>query len=62
MTQVGYPDLVQHLSIHGALSDQASRLIMNINIDDLNSTVQFLVEWLEQHIMVEDMKFKHYVS
>jgi len=58
MRKIGYPELESHKKLHlqliGKLSDQVARYQMKET--DLSEIVEFLVNWLKYHILVEDVK------
>ncbi len=62
MRAVGYPDLESHTDFHISLTEKASALVLSRDIGQIGQVADFLSEWLRQHILVEDMKLKPYLS
>ncbi len=57
-----YPDLDQHTGSHVRLSDKASALLTSPDVGKVKDVALFLQGWLQQHILVEDMRFKKYLE
>ncbi len=62
MEHIGYPHIKAHKESHSSLFTQASKFITTPDINQLEEVMQFLGEWLTEHIMYEDMKFKPYLN
>lgn len=61
LNMVDYPEFEKQHDEHLAFSERASRLVTSCDLKQLSDTAAFLRRWLEEHILVEDMKFKTYL-
>ncbi|MFC1673312.1 bacteriohemerythrin [Pseudomonadota bacterium] len=66
MRKIKYPGLAEHRAIHTELVSELDDIIDEFkasNSHELsNKTLQFLEDWLTQHIMIEDRKIGKYVG
>ncbi len=62
LATIDYPDIGKQRDEHLAFSEQASLLVTSCDLHQLQQTTEYLKEWLERHILVEDMKFKPFLS
>ena len=62
LSSVDYPEFESQHDQHIAFSEKASLLVTSCDLQQLRQTAEFLKQWLEHHILVEDMKFKSYLS
>lgn len=65
MEKIGYPDLEAHRKIHTAFHNKLERIrdAFNDDIRPLNSEVLKMIEnWLVEHIVGEDGKYKRYTQ
>jgi len=61
MKEIGYPDLLQHISTHRAFDLVLEKMNSDFKkgISQLNSEIMKIIEnWLVHHILVEDQKYK----
>ncbi len=58
MRQAEYAELEAHINSHEQLSSQASRLILNPNVGQVQEAAALLRSWLENHVLYEDMLLK----
>lgn len=60
MTRLNYPDFKAHKELHKEMTCALAERLKdadNMSADDLDSLYQFLYEWIETHLFVEDYKF-----
>jgi hemerythrin len=61
MRQVGFPELVEHMVAHDALTRQVEQLRIKFFLGDVahigKETLLFLQNWLTRHILQEDMRY-----
>jgi hemerythrin len=60
-----YPDFSEHVSSHIKYIEQVTRFSLNIMNGDGNvpdELLQFLTNWWEQHILIEDQKYRSYLE
>ncbi len=62
LATIEYPEYNKQREEHVAFSERASLLVTSCDLAQLDSAAEFLKEWLEYHILVEDMKFKPYLG
>ncbi len=62
LSSIEYPEFERQQDEHLAFSEKASLLVTSCDLEQLNHTARFLKQWLEHHILVEDMKFKPYLK
>lgn len=64
MTRTGYPDLQHHCALHREFSAETDRLALEelagVSFSPLGLT-EFLRDWLERHIAVEDRRIGDYL-
>lgn len=63
MQEIGYPDFAEHLESHVALATKVENFCMNQeNSKDINQleVTSFVMDWLKDHIMEEDMRYAKY--
>lgn len=61
MIEHGFPEFEQHKKSHIAFSDKVAKLSLATmeNLDDVpQELMDYLFQWLQQHILHEDMKYK----
>lgn len=62
MKAAGYPDLVQHMAKHAEFRARLEELQLKSIAEDISEdTVNFLTEWLTQHIAETDMAYVPYL-
>ncbi len=63
MKELSFPGYSEHIQKHSELTDQVQQLCddlkNNIDVNQLELAV-FLVDWLKEHIMDEDMQYARY--
>lgn len=61
MESVGFPGLPAHRHLHHALTEKVEQIRLDFFLGNNDAvgekTLEFLKEWLSQHILVEDMQF-----
>ena len=67
MSKVNYPDLVNHQKLHGKLISQTKELFestkgVSLTSDSKGVLKTFLVDWLSNHILNDDLKIAKFVS
>lgn len=63
MQKKGYPDLTSHVMEHEYLR-RKMRQIDDLDIhnqDTIIKLVSFVSDWISQHILISDMKFRNYI-
>ncbi|MBN2656177.1 MAG: bacteriohemerythrin [Spirochaetales bacterium] len=64
MKKIQFPGLQKHRELHlqlvGKLSDQVTRF--QLKEIDIESIVEFLVNWFKYHTLVEDVKIARFIS
>jgi len=63
MQEKGYPDLTSHAMEHEYLRSKM-RQIDDLDIhnqDTIIKLVSFVSDWISQHILISDMKFRNYI-
>lgn len=61
MDQLAYPDIEQHKKLHKTFIMKIAELTSKATLESYSvekEIVQFLREWFECHILMEDMKYK----
>lgn len=65
MEQFHYPDLVRHRELHMHFTQRVTELFRDYlqdRADITRTTLGFLQDWLVNHIMTEDMKYRGYLD
>ena len=65
MQQYGYPNFPGHKKLHDELTSQAVELNEKIKSGQAVTAVSvgnFLKDWLQNHIMIEDMKYGQFIA
>jgi len=62
LATIDYPEFDRQHDEHIAFSEKASLLVTSCDLSQLKKTAHFLKQSLEEHILVEDMKFRPYLS
>jgi len=65
MEEANYPNLDEHRKLHRELTDQVHQLEQKYKSGDLNidnKLLDFLKDWLTNHILKEDKKYVPYVK
>ncbi|MBT3310033.1 MAG: hypothetical protein HN382_10990, partial [Gammaproteobacteria bacterium] len=63
LSEIGYPDLGAHLVVHERYGDRvASYYQSTMDEAQVRSLVQLLMNWWNQHVLVEDMAYKEYLN
>ncbi len=65
MREVGYPDLTIHSIQHDNLLNQVEDMIDNLNDSNpiaIDKLILFLVDWLTEHILGEDLVLARYLN
>jgi hemerythrin-like metal-binding protein len=63
--QYGYPDSQNHIKVHNELREKAFELKAKHEAGSLVVTIQllnFLVEWVNKHILEEDKKYSAFLT
>jgi hemerythrin len=65
LEEIGYPEIEKHKKLHFHYIDKT----VDFNFDVMakkdnisNDMMKFLIHWWENHILIEDMKFKEFLS
>ena len=65
LEEIAFPELEKHKKLHIDYIDKA----VDLNFDVLlkkdnvaNTMMQFLIHWWENHILIEDLKYKEFLS
>ncbi|MBI5295770.1 MAG: hemerythrin family protein [Chloroflexi bacterium] len=64
MRETGYPHLAEHQAIHAGLTKRAQELISGYKSGKITMTLRvtrFLSDWIQTHIVKEDMHMIRYV-
>ncbi|MDP6135381.1 MAG: bacteriohemerythrin [Arenicellales bacterium] len=62
LRETGYPLVNAHLELHAEYARKMENLLQSADRDDLREKIyEFLMQWLDQHILKEDMKYKPYM-
>lgn len=65
MQQYGYPNFPGHKKLHDELTSQVVELNEKIKSGQVVTAVSvgnFLKDWLQNHIMIEDMKYGQFIA
>ena len=65
LEQCAYPDLAQHRELHARFTQEVTELFRAYLRDTAGitrATIDFLRDWLVNHIMNEDMNYKRYLA
>jgi len=59
LREMGYPLVNDHLELHAEYARKMETLLQSADQDDLREKIyEFLMQWFDQHILKEDMKYK----
>jgi len=65
LKEYNYPDFSKHKQIHGALLKRATSILQSMdtgNVDTVNNLIEFLINWIVNHIKGTDMKYKEFFN
>lgn len=62
LATIDYPELERQHDEHISFSEHASLLVTSCDLNQVKRTANYLKQWLEEHILVEDMKFRPYLA
>ncbi len=63
MRDMLYPELIIHHEKHTELKKQVSRFLVALKDEDncdFDKIIRFLLDWLEQHVLCDDLKYREY--